>query len=77
MILCHKYPEIFVGGQTGEISFLYESGQIEHILLYSSYETYFIAIHRSTERYEDTDGSSFFLSGQYLESNFFFVVGVQ
>lgn len=41
MILCHKYPEIFVGGQTGEISFLYESGQIEHILLYSSYETYF------------------------------------
>ena len=30
--------------------FLYESGQIEHILLYSSYETYFIAIHRSTDK---------------------------
>lgn len=50
MILWHKYPEIFVGGQTGEISFLYESGQIEHILLYPSYETYFIAIHRSTDK---------------------------
>lgn len=50
MILCHKYPEIFVEGQTDEISFLYESGQMEYILLYSSYETYFIAIHRSTDK---------------------------
>lgn len=50
MILCYKYPEIFVGGQTDEISFLYESGQIEHILLYFSYETYFIAIHRNTDK---------------------------
>ena len=28
-------------------------------------------------RNEDTDGSAFFLSGQYLECNFFFVMGVQ
>ena len=38
MILCCKYPEIFVEGQIGNFSFLDEREYIEHILLYSLHE---------------------------------------